>query len=1200
MTKKKIYLTKILITILVVTIIIPNSTMFVHAENKIEPDELSMELYENSYRALTNRITDRGYAPTSTTGAYPGMFVRDSSIQIMAQNIYGDTELSRKMLDFLLSYHVAADSQYASHVLKDFQDEPYGNIYTGKDDESNQDTKYYDEQTDYSIPLYLINGPKHAGGTGFIPSESVISSISVHLNKSSNDDKVIAKIYKDINDESSIIATTNYTFGDNASGWQTISFDQPINVTPGEKYYLTLQATDNSKSVVWNGSTDRQPNSQNGWNYDLDVLNGWKEQDVFPAFKIHSEYTEIEKGFFTYQGDASNGLYLINADVHKAAQEFIPQSNSINGIKAYLTKSTNQDKVIAQICTDLNDESTILAQTTYTFGDNPNGWQTIMFDKEITVRPGQKYYLVLQATKESGNVVWYGTNTYETGFMNSWNYDSVAIGGWLALPQYTAFGIISNIDLKYPIEIAQPFKVKGNEIESISTEVDISEISGQLVLDIRENYNDVSSSIATSVVDIDKSGKQNINFNFKKPIKVKEGKTYYAVLTSKNTKGEVYWTYKQDSKADSYLYNSKWSKIGYDFSLSVYPEVSGNYKMNLITLSDNKSAWQEIPVDNEIITGVKVILGKTKDTQGQVKATLYKGYGENAQTIDSNIIDVKELDTNGKWITFKFGLPLEKTKSGNYYLKIETIGVEDDSIVWYGTNQIDHHQTILQQNNNKDTIIKGDASYEALRSKIGYIDNNMQTDTNYMLIHAWVQYVNCNKGTKEDKDFIKQSYPIIAQFANYYLDNGYFNEKLNLLRNPALEHSREGRMWNAYDLLTNVFASQALYELSDIASKLNDKSSSYKWLNASKQITNGINNNFITKVDGVDIYAELYDIDDGMKFVKGISWINWAPMAAEWYAMDKEIMKNTYNIYKKYASIKMYGYDALSTEVDLNQKDPIVYTNMIGKGFAWELMFNNFYGNEERIKEMLDIECATSKKVGNTVYPESWWGENTLSDPGNQEHCGWQHYAMSYTFPQLTKTYSIEQLTKLLKETDNIDQSLYTKDSIDNLVKNVNNAKKIIDNENATKDEIDGVATSLQDAINTLKYKEADYSKVDVAITKANNLNKDEYKDFSAVDMAVKAVKRGLDITHQQEVDAMAKAIENAINELVKKDLENSKNPPNPTDPMVSEAPESIDTGDYSNIGIFASLLTLSIGAIAIILNKKKKNYRVIVKINSK
>ena len=60
----------------------------------------------------------------------------------------------------------------------------------------------------------------------------------------------------------------------------------------------------------------------------------------------------------------------------------------------------------------------------------------------------------------------------------------------------------------------------------------------------------------------------------------------------------------------------------------------------------------------------------------------------------------------------------------------------------------------------------------------------------------------------------------------------------------------------------------------------------------------------------------------------------------------------------------------------------------------------------------------------------------------------------------------------------------------------------------------------------------ADYSAVDAAIEKANALNENNYRDFSAVKAALDAVVRGKNITEQSEVDAMAKAIEDAINAL--------------------------------------------------------------------
>ena len=86
--------------------------------------------------------------------------------------------------------------------------------------------------------------------------------------------------------------------------------------------------------------------------------------------------------------------------------------------------------------------------------------------------------------------------------------------------------------------------------------------------------------------------------------------------------------------------------------------------------------------------------------------------------------------------------------------------------------------------------------------------------------------------------------------------------------------------------------------------------------------------------------------------------------------------------------------------------------------------------------------------------------------------------------------------------------------------------------------EVDAMAQAIEDAMAALQYKDADYTKVDEAIAKANALNKDAYTDFTAVEAAINAVVRDKNITEQDEVDAMAQATENAMDALVEKPTE--------------------------------------------------------------
>ena len=145
------------------------------------------------------------------------------------------------------------------------------------------------------------------------------------------------------------------------------------------------------------------------------------------------------------------------------------------------------------------------------------------------------------------------------------------------------------------------------------------------------------------------------------------------------------------------------------------------------------------------------------------------------------------------------------------------------------------------------------------------------------------------------------------------------------------------------------------------------------------------------------------------------------------------------------------------------------------------------------------------------------------------------------------------------------------------------------------------VDISVANGLQVYSITDADYTKVDEAIAKANALNRDEYKDFSGVDAAVNAVVRGKNITQQAEVDAMAQAIEEAIAALEKKE-ETPVNPAEPTEPTTPGASGTIDgsteqemnspqTGDNSNTVMWIAVAVLAAGAMTgtVFFARKKK-----------
>ena len=100
--------------------------------------------------------------------------------------------------------------------------------------------------------------------------------------------------------------------------------------------------------------------------------------------------------------------------------------------------------------------------------------------------------------------------------------------------------------------------------------------------------------------------------------------------------------------------------------------------------------------------------------------------------------------------------------------------------------------------------------------------------------------------------------------------------------------------------------------------------------------------------------------------------------------------------------------------------------------------------------------------------------------------------------------------------------------------------------------DVDKMAKDINDAVAALVYKSADYTELDKAEKAAKALNKDDYEDFSEVEKALAAIDRTKNITEQADVDAMVKAINDAVANLVKK-------------APASSQPDSVSSSDASS-----------------------------------
>ena len=350
-----------------------------------------------------------------------------------------------------------------------------------------------------------------------------------------------------------------------------------------------------------------------------------------------------------------------------------------------------------------------------------------------------------------------------------------------------------------------------------------------------------------------------------------------------------------------------------------------------------------------------------------------------------------------------------------------------------------------------------------------------QADTAFLFLHALMSFISVFPDAPELDELLWIAKPVIPAFADYYFerfpgdeytgskgdpskhaavpgtpesDPGCFIRELGLLMNPFLEHSRDHSYYRGCDLLTNVWASQALKELSDYAAST-DPAASDRWLGRSEAIAEGIRRNLTCVVDGKRIYAEMrsfgrLDADTRVytaheEFYPGFSWVNLAPIGAGWYAAQPDILANTYEMYMRYGSEEYFGHhrmlQAVSTLIPAESTaagDPASLSgsdaagtpaphsagdaagtpellsgastvpvldhplsridehHVIGKGLAWEIMYMKRIGNRERLKELVSF---IEENTGD-IYRESWRPDGEGTDTANQEHASWMVIAM--------------------------------------------------------------------------------------------------------------------------------------------------------------------------------------------------------------
>ncbi|MBR3844902.1 MAG: endonuclease/exonuclease/phosphatase family protein, partial [Clostridia bacterium] len=729
---------------------------------------------------------------------------------------------------------------------------------------------------------------------------------------------------------------------------------------------------------------------------------------------------------YTSQLDTSVSLFKISSP-NKAGQEFVPDSTTLQGVRVYLQNdvANNQATVDVYKGTVTATSGEKIHTETITLTGTGAKWYDLMFQTPLTVTVGEKYTFSVNTT---GHAVWCGVQTSQAPTYSALNYDPENNHFWVR-NNSCAFRLISvqpfdavielinklpkTITLEHETQIMEAraaydalFSDQQEKVTNYAVLTAAEETLAKLKTADRDNALLAIEKAVNDLGDITGDSKEALEQINQMVLDFSGEFGYYQLIKNdgyKQFKAAIE-TYNEVIKVDSPA-----EKIG---DVNTDTQVDAKDALEVLKSSVGKITFTQqqefvADVDNDGQCNAKDALmilqfavGKrTEFPKKQVEYTPYeekfsgysaKGEALYAATYQSMIDRIRE---DGY---------AQTSLTGAY----EGMFPRDSSIqIMAHVAQGDFDQARMILNYLTEYHRAKNLSYvmHIIRTHDSYIK---QTDTTFFFLHSWYLFATQAPKTAQNKAYIEGSYDMVKKFANYYLDNGYLHDKYDLLFNESLEHSRDGDYWQAYDLLTNVYASQALHEMADYF-KTSDPANAKKWEDAASKIVAGVHKNLVTEIDGKIMYAELIgktattaanDPNAEDKFVQGFSWVNLAPMGCDWYAADPEILENTYQLYMQYGSCRYYRkYQMLDVFTKFNGRPIVRGNHVIGKGLAWEMMYCKKMGYDER----LAVLTAFVEEYSEDMYRETWVYSGGGSDTANQEHASWMLVANKLVYPQL-------------------------------------------------------------------------------------------------------------------------------------------------------------------------------------------------------
>lgn len=254
--------------------------------------------------------------------------------------------------------------------------------------------------------------------------------------------------------------------------------------------------------------------------------------------------------------------------------------------------------------------------------------------------------------------------------------------------------------------------------------------------------------------------------------------------------------------------------------------------------------------------------------------------------------------------------------------------------------------------------------------KYEILDDQHQIDGQAHVIMAWARLAIKRGPTKfEDK-----TWPLVAKLMDRTCDRTFFQYgdwqmEPGLIRNIAFEHSRDGRMWDTWDLLTQCFCGAAMDAMAEVAKRRGDTKHLDQWAHKIAILKKGVQDHMTLRKEGKTVYMEMLlpNSAGGVPHL-GMGWVTLSPIAAQWEPLDHQVMRNTVDVMRHVMLKDVGGAKWLPTDW---YPDGHISNQVIGKGIGWEIDYARQEHESGRVMELLDL--IEKVNAHDPLYMEGGW-----------------------------------------------------------------------------------------------------------------------------------------------------------------------------------------------------------------------------------